>query len=319
MPGASVIRSRFAAPIALWLIVAGLTTACSKEAPLPPPQGVDVTAITIEPKDAPVVFEFVGQMQSSREVEIRARVDGFLELNLSYAPIATPLTGLSSFAKIQEGAYVNASNNLLTYVAQLDPMWVNFSVSENQHLRLREAAGNQEKFWNETRFSDGTRFFDYKHAETGASILKAQHPEFELWSQGVHARAGVACSDCHMPYVRDGATKISDHWVRSPLLNINNACQTCHRVSEEEIKARVDVIQTRNFELMQRGGALAVAGAGRSGGTRRRTRPGEGRGRQEAMTGNRGSRHLRVLEPAGRRSLLIQPRNPRSPRGHPGI
>ena len=120
-------------------------------------------------------------------------------------------------------------------------------------------AGDQEKFWNETKFSDGTRFFDYKHAETGAPILKAQHPEFELWSQGTHARAGVACADCHMPYMRDGATKISDHWVRSPLLNINNACQTCHRVPEAELKARVETIQERNFELMQRGGAAIVA------------------------------------------------------------
>ena len=76
---------------------------------------------------------------------------------------------------------------------------------------------------------DGERFFDYKHAETGAPILKAQHPEFELWSQGIHARSGVACADCHMPYMRDGATKVSDHWVRSPLLNVNRACQTCHR------------------------------------------------------------------------------------------
>ncbi len=104
-----------------------------------------------------------------------------------------------------------------------------------------------------------TRFFDYKHAETGAPILKAQHPEFELWSQGIHARSGVACADCHMPYLRDGATKISDHWVRSPLLNINSACQTCHRVSEAEIKARVDAIQSRNFELLQRGGAAITA------------------------------------------------------------
>jgi len=189
-----------------------------------------VTAVTIEPRDAPVIYDFVGQTQSSREVEIRARVDGFLEkrvytegalvregqtlflmdrkpfeaalqqargelaqqqarlevaaanlarvkplaeqnavskkdlddavgnerttraavltaqgserqaeLNLSYATITTPLTGLSSFAKTQEGAFINASNNLLTTVAQLDPMWVNFSVSENQHLRLRES------------------------------------------------------------------------------------------------------------------------------------------------------------------------------------
>ena len=55
-----------------------------------------------------------------------------------------------------------------------------------------------------------------------------------------------------MPYMRDGATKVSDHWVRSPLLNVNRACQTCHHVPEEEMKARVDVIQDRNHELLQR-------------------------------------------------------------------
>jgi len=120
-------------------------------------------------------------------------------------------------------------------------------------------AADQEKFWNETKFADGSRFFDYKHAETGAPILKAQHPEFELWSQGTHARAGVGCADCHMPYKRDGASKVSDHWVRSPLLNISNACQTCHRVSESEIKARVEGIQDRNYQLMQRGGAAITA------------------------------------------------------------
>jgi nitrite reductase (cytochrome c-552) len=115
-----------------------------------------------------------------------------------------------------------------------------------------------EKFWDDTTFSDGNQFFDYKHKETGALILKAQHPEFELWSQGIHARSGVGCADCHMPYMRDGASKISDHWVRSPLLNINRACQTCHRFSEEEIQQRVDGIQQRNFDLLQRAGAALM-------------------------------------------------------------
>lgn len=117
---------------------------------------------------------------------------------------------------------------------------------------------DQEAHWNETTFPDGQRFFDYKHKETGAEILKAQHPEFELWSQGIHSRAGVACADCHMPYQRDGATKVSDHWVRSPLLNVNRACQTCHHVDEKEILARVDAIQDRNFNLLQRGGVALM-------------------------------------------------------------
>lgn len=95
-------------------------------------------------------------------------------------------------------------------------------------------------------------FTDWKHAETGARVLKAQHPEFEVWSQGIHARAGVSCADCHMPYTRVGAMKVSDHWVRSPLLNINRACQTCHSVPEKELETRVLNIQERHHELLQR-------------------------------------------------------------------
>ena len=93
------------------------------------------------------------------------------------------------------------------------------------------------------------KFKDWTHAETGAEVLKAQHPEFELYNQGIHARSGVACADCHMPYKREGALKISDHHVRSPVLNINRACQTCHRWPEEELKARVETIQERNYKL----------------------------------------------------------------------
>jgi nitrite reductase (cytochrome c-552) len=136
-----------------------------------------------------------------------------------------------------------------------------------------------EAFWNAAKFPDGNRFYDYKHAETGAELLKAQHPEFELWSQGVHARSGVACADCHMPYMRDGSTKISDHWVRSPLLNINRACQTCHRVAEAEIKSRVDVIQARNHDLLERAGAAlvdlmdAVVAAKKAGATEEQIKP----------------------------------------------
>jgi nitrite reductase (cytochrome c-552) len=92
-------------------------------------------------------------------------------------------------------------------------------------------------------------FKDWTHAETGAPTLKAQHPEFELWNQGIHARSGVACADCHMPYRREGGFKISDHHVRSPLLNLNRACQTCHKWPEEELRARVQTIQERTFKL----------------------------------------------------------------------
>ncbi len=98
-------------------------------------------------------------------------------------------------------------------------------------------------------FYDEQKFKDWEHGISGAPVLKAQHPEFEMWNQGIHARSGVACADCHMPYKREGALKISDHHVRSPLLNINRACQTCHKWSEDELKARVETIQLRTHNL----------------------------------------------------------------------
>jgi membrane fusion protein (multidrug efflux system) len=210
------------------LICAALLAACGKPE-APPPAPPEVTVLKVQAKDAPVTFEFVGVTASSQQVEVRARVDGFLDeraytegsvvrkgdvmfrmdakpfqaeldaagaalaeqearlwtaqanlkrvkplaranavskkelddaqgtvnaaaasvemakadvetakLNLGYTTIYAPVTGVSSFARIQNGAYVNQQNSLLTYVAQLDPMWVDFSISEDEMLSLRE-------------------------------------------------------------------------------------------------------------------------------------------------------------------------------------
>lgn len=94
-------------------------------------------------------------------------------------------------------------------------------------------------------YADETDHVDWVHKTTGMPGLKAQHPDFETWSQGVHAKAGVTCADCHMPYKRVGATKVSDHQVRSPMLDVNASCQTCHKASEKEMKERVSTIQNR--------------------------------------------------------------------------
>ncbi len=115
-------------------------------------------------------------------------------------------------------------------------------------LRVEQA----EQYYNEEKYRD------WVHKESGAPVLKAQHPEFELWSQGVHARAGVSCADCHMPYMREGAIKVSSHHVRSPLMNLAASCQTCHRVDEKELRARVEVIQDRNRALLNRGQEAVV-------------------------------------------------------------
>ncbi|NQT24227.1 ammonia-forming cytochrome c nitrite reductase subunit c552 [candidate division KSB1 bacterium] len=112
--------------------------------------------------------------------------------------------------------------------------------------------------WSEGRSIDAIKahyesydFADWTHAETGAPMLKMQHPEFELWGTGIHAKSGVSCADCHMPYVRRGSVKISDHWIRSPLQNPNASCQTCHHVTVEELEDRILTIQDRTAKLLR--------------------------------------------------------------------
>lgn len=257
---------------------------CSKQEAAPTgPRTAAVSALTVKGQTVPVAFQFVGQTESSQQVEIRARVNGFLEkrvytegsfvkpgqvlflmdkkpfeadlqaakgelaqqqarlttaranlnrvkplvadnalaakdlddatgqeqaaaaaveaakakvaestLNLGYTTINSPLAGLSSFAKVQDGAYINATNNLLTYVARLDPMRVNFSLSENESLRLRDEvkkglllAAPRDDYEVELVLADGSvfpargriTFADASFSqETGTFLLRAELP-----------------------------------------------------------------------------------------------------------------------------------------------
>jgi nitrite reductase (cytochrome c-552) len=100
-----------------------------------------------------------------------------------------------------------------------------------------------------TAYYDEIQFKDWVHARTGAPALKAQHPEFELWSQGIHGRSGVSCVDCHMPEIRHRGETITDHQVSSPLLKIEASCSRCHRdVKPDELKARIEAEQDRFFK-----------------------------------------------------------------------
>jgi len=109
------------------------------------------------------------------------------------------------------------------------------------------------------KYYDDVAWKDFEHKKSGAKVLKAQHPEFETWSQGIHARSGVSCADCHMPYKREGAIKVSDHHVRSPMLNVAASCETCHRYPEKEIKERVEIIQDRTKKLLLQAESVTVA------------------------------------------------------------
>jgi len=108
----------------------------------------------------------------------------------------------------------------------------------NYGLKMDDA----EKLYTEISFKD------WDHKESQAPMLKAQHPDYELFSTGVHAANGVACADCHMPYVKLGQSKISSHHLQSPLNSISQSCQTCHKQSEEYLRNQVIGTQDTVFK-----------------------------------------------------------------------
>lgn len=100
-------------------------------------------------------------------------------------------------------------------------------------------------------YYDEINFSDWTHQLSKTPMLKAQHPDYETYLGGTHAERGVTCADCHMPYMSEGGQKYTDHHLQSPLNNIANSCQVCHRESEENIRKWVydkqdKVIQQRD-------------------------------------------------------------------------
>ncbi len=90
---------------------------------------------------------------------------------------------------------------------------------------------------------------DWTHALSKAPMIKAQHPDYELFMTGVHADRGISCADCHMPYVREGGIKYTNHHIGSPLANISGSCQVCHRESEAKLLENVVTRQNKVLEL----------------------------------------------------------------------
>jgi len=105
------------------------------------------------------------------------------------------------------------------------------------------SADAMEEYYNEIEFKDWT------HKLSKANMLKAQHPDYELYMTGIHAKRGVACADCHMPYRVEGGVKFTDHHIQSPLNNIANSCQVCHRESEAQLTKDVNDIQQSIMEI----------------------------------------------------------------------
>lgn len=94
------------------------------------------------------------------------------------------------------------------------------------------------------KYYDRIGFVDWVHSISKAPMLKAQHPGYETYQMGIHGKRGVSCSDCHMPYKTEGGQKFTDHHIQSPLNNVANSCQVCHR--EEEAKLVQNVFDNQD-------------------------------------------------------------------------
>lgn len=97
-------------------------------------------------------------------------------------------------------------------------------------------------------YYDKMEFKDWTHKLSKTPMLKAQHPGYEVYLTGVHASRGVSCADCHMPYKSEGGVKFTDHHIQSPLNNVANSCQVCHR---EETSRLIEDVESRQSKIKE--------------------------------------------------------------------
>lgn len=106
-------------------------------------------------------------------------------------------------------------------------------------------AEDMETYYDEINFKDWT------HKISKTPMLKAQHPGYELFTTGIHAKSGVTCADCHMPTKSKDGKNYSDHNLQSPLNEIGDTCLNCHEQSEEEFQGIVEQKLQRKEQLME--------------------------------------------------------------------
>jgi nitrite reductase (cytochrome c-552) len=104
-------------------------------------------------------------------------------------------------------------------------------------------------------YYDNMEFSDWTHALSKAPMLKAQHPGYEVYMTGIHAKRGVSCADCHMPYISEGGQKFTDHKMQSPLNNVSNSCQVCHR---EETASLIEDVYQRQDRIIENRDELEI-------------------------------------------------------------
>ena len=98
------------------------------------------------------------------------------------------------------------------------------------------------------KYYDEKGFEDWVHPISKAKMIKAQHPDYETFTTGIHAKKGVSCADCHMPYKTEGGTKFTDHHLQSPLNNVQNSCNVCHR---DDANSLIDDVYTRQKSIKE--------------------------------------------------------------------
>mgnify|MGYP000979247747 FL=1 len=122
-----------------------------------------------------------------------------------------------------------------------------FEKDNNQYLKFPQDRGLTCE--DVEAYYDSLGFYDYIHPLSKAKILKAQHPGYEMFKQGIHGQRGLSCADCHMPYMQEGGIKYTDHHVQSPLAKIDRTCQTCHRQDAETLRQNVYERQKKVYDF----------------------------------------------------------------------
>ena len=122
-----------------------------------------------------------------------------------------------------------------------------FEKDNNQYLKFPQDRGLTCE--DAEAYYDSLGFYDYIHPLSKAKILKAQHPGYEMFKQGIHGQRGLSCADCHMPYMQEGGIKYTDHHVQSPLAKIDRTCQTCHRQDAETLRQNVYERQKKVYDF----------------------------------------------------------------------
>lgn len=108
------------------------------------------------------------------------------------------------------------------------------------------------------KYYDSYTFTDWTHSLSKVPLIKAQHPDYEMFKMGIHSQRGLSCADCHMPYRSQGGVKFTDHHIQSPLNYISSTCQVCHRESEKTLRENVYERQRKVAQLREKAEELLV-------------------------------------------------------------